>query len=569
MRHYYCLLLVFYSCYITAQTTNDRYTEEEVTIEKQFIEAKKYKILGDLDAAENLLKSFLKKYRNHDVAAFELAEIYFRSEKYDDAIHYINLSIGNDPDNIWYLDLKSQILVAQKRFDQAAQVHEMITTLRPEDLGKMERKAWLYAQAGQFSRAISVIEEIEGKIGITEKTAYIKHDLYKEQGKKVKAAEVLVDLVNRNPLETEYMHVLASFYKQVGKANLAEDVYRQILTVDPDDARANVALATTLRKEGDKSGYLSSIRPIIENPEANIDVKMAELLPYVRQLQKENDDAVMSVMLDLVKLIEEAHPDDAKGYALHADLLSMAGRDAEAITYYKKTLNIDESNYLVWEQLLSLQVQSGDWEGLKQYSSEAIEIFPNQAMIYYLHSLAQINLGAYETAVDALEQGLIMVGKNEELKLNILSLLGKAYHEIADYQASTEAYDNALLIKPADGRILNDYSNCLAQRGERLSEANKMIDKALSKDRNNARFLATKGWISYRMQKLDNARGLYEQAIKNGGDHYAHILEQYGDVLYKLDHKEKALKYWQSAHELGKGSKWLARKIEEEKLIEQ
>jgi Tfp pilus assembly protein PilF len=162
-----------------------------------------------------------------------------------------------------------------------------------------------------------------------------------------------------------------------------------------------------------------------------------------------------------------------------------------------------------------------------------------------------------------------MAGKRNDLKVNILALLGKAYHEVQDYDASTQAYDNALLISPADPRILNDYSYHLAERGERLSEAQKMIDKALAKDATNARFLATKGWLTYRLQNLESAKDLMDQSLKHGGEQFGYILEKYGDILYKMDQKDKALKYWRLAQEKGTGSKWLDKKIEEEKLIEQ
>ena len=273
--------------------------------------------------------------------------------------------------------------------------------------------------------------------------------------------------------------------------------------------------------------------------------------------------------MELMQLLEKAHPDEAKAYALHADMLSIAGQNEEAVKYYEKTLELDESNYLVWEQLLMLQIELGQMEALVKASEEAMEIFPNQSMIYYLNGVGHMNLQEYDDALDGLEQALLMVGKRNDLKLNILALLGKAYHEVRNYDASTEAYDNALLISPADTRILNDYSYSLADRGERLSEADKMMDKALTKEGQNPRYLATKAWIAYRAQNLEAAREWMEKSVRQGGDQYGYILEKYGDILYKSDQKEKALKYWKSAQEKGTGSKWLDKKIEEEKLIEQ
>ncbi|MBK8500744.1 MAG: hypothetical protein IPL46_00270 [Saprospiraceae bacterium] len=52
------LLAYVFTSSLAAQTTDKRYSEEEVTVEKQFIEAKKYKLLGDFDGAKSLLSKY-------------------------------------------------------------------------------------------------------------------------------------------------------------------------------------------------------------------------------------------------------------------------------------------------------------------------------------------------------------------------------------------------------------------------------------------------------------------------------------------------------------------------------
>lgn len=538
-------------------------------MEKQFIDAKKDKLLGDYDTAKERFRQLLKKYPKHDVAAYELADIFKREEDIENALHYVDLALKAGPENRWYLQLKSEVYLLDKNYDGAAEVYESITKVSPQDLVALEKKAWLYAQAKDFERAIEVIQSLEAHIGTTKKTSYIKHDLYKEMGKKNKALEVLEDLVQQYPNSIEYKHVLASYLRNIGKERQAVEQYTAILAIDPEDARANVAMASTFKKEGNEGGYLSSIKPIIESPDADVDIKMAELMPYVRQLQKDVDPELMNIMLDLVSSLEEAHPQEAKVYALHGDLLSLKGSDLDAIEKYRKTLSLDESNYLVWEQLLALQLSVGDMQSVRQSSDEAIELFPNQSMLYYFNGLAAMNLSDFGDAVDDLEMGLMMAGKNQDLKVSIQALLGKAYHELKDYDSSTEAYDNALLLAPADARILNDYSYTLALQGIRLGEAGKMVDKALGMDAKNPRYLATKAWISFRSQELETARSLFEEALKNGGSKYSYIVEKYGDTLFKMGLNERALRAWKEAVEIGGGSKWLQRKIDEEKLIEE
>ncbi len=560
----WCLLV----CSTDLAAQDKRYTEEQVTIEKLFIEAKKHKLLGDQEAAADLFKQILSKYRNHDVAAYELAGILHEQKEYEDGLHHINLALGIDGSNKWYLLLKADIQEDAERFGQAAYTYERLTELFPRDIRFLERKAYLYSRAENHARAIEILDEMEDRSGITEKTSLIKHDLYKRQGKKKQALDELKLLTEALPQDTKIKHILATYYKQINKPGQAEDVYRQILEIDPQDARANVALASTFKKQGNHSSYLNSIKPIIENEQADIDVKIAELMPYIRRLQKQNDQSELVHLLELVNILEKTHPRDPKAFAIHGDVLSLVGRHDEAIERYKQTLELDESNYLVWEQMLMSMAEVRQLTDLARYSNEAMDLFPNQAMLYYLHGLAQVDLKAYDLATDALEQALMMSGRNKELRLSILALQGKAYYAQGDYDRSDAAYEKALLLEPNDPRILNDFSYHLATRGADLAQAEMMVDKALGQDRENPRYLATKAWIFYRQGKPDPALKTMETALANGGDQYAFILENMGDILYTLDQKDKAVRYWKSARDQGEGSKWLDRKIEEERLIE-
>ena len=56
--------------------------------------------------------------------------------------------------------------------------------------------------------------------------------------------------------------------------------------------------------------------------------------------------------------------------------------------------------------------------------------------------------------------------------------------------------------------------------------------------------------------------------MKNGGDTRSVILEHYGDILFKLGEKEKAIEYWNKAKKKGGGSDLLDKKIVDKNLYE-
>ena len=59
-----------------------------------------------------------------------------------------------------------------------------------------------------------------------------------------------------------------------------------------------------------------------------------------------------------------------------------------------------------------------------------------------------------------------------------------------------------------------------------------------------------------------------EKALVNGGGESAVVVEHYGDILFKLGNKKKALIQWKTAKLLGSGSQLLDQKIKNERLPE-
>ncbi len=543
-------------------------SEDQVSEEGMFIEAKKKKILGDLTNSAKLFEQLLEKYHDHDVAAYELAEIHLINADYEDAIQMIGRALEIDPTIQWYYLLKAEISIRQDDYRGAAKVYDDLLGRDPDNLEYLRSKGLYLSQAGDQEDAIAVFDVIEKRIGVTERTSLLKFQLYKKIEKDKKAIAELEQLIEAFPDNVNYRHHLANYFREIGKKSQMQHVYEGILAIDPDDPRAHVAMASSHRKQGDHGNYLMSIRPIIENENADIDIKIAEMMPYVRIVQKDADDKNLEPLLELCELLEKTHPDDPKASSLYGDVLSIANRQADAIEKFKRTIDLNPSNYLVWEQYLGSLAELKMMADLVRDSEDAMDYFPNQAQIYFLNGLANLELQNYEKAEDALAQAELMAGKNDDLRVSILALLGKVHHELGNFDDAELSYEKALALRRDDERITNDYAYHLAQRGARLKDALKMINSALGKNNKDPRFHATKAWVLYKTGAVDDARSSIEKSMNLGGDRYGYILENYGDILFHLKDVDGAVKQWESARSSGLKSPVLDRKIEERKLID-
>ena len=557
--------LILFTLSLPAQV---RYTESDVNLEKVFIEANRERLLENYDNAEALYKQVLKRDKNNDAAAYELARIYDLKTEEDKAIKSIKEAIEWAPDNLWYKKFLADIYQKIGRHKEAAEVYETLAEAEPFRQEYYFKWAYFLVRAGEIDKAVKVYDELEKKTGITEDIARRKHSLYLGSGNSKKAAKELERLVDAFPTVTSYRHLLADFYEQVGQQDQAKSVYRDILSIDPDDAKASLALAGNSSKNRDELNYLESLKPIFSQPEVDLDLKISRLFPFVTKVADTQDKELANAALELTQILEEVHSEEAKVYSAAGDLLYHSNQLEPAYEKYKHTLELDESVFSVWENLLYIQLELENYDKLKDDSEEAMDIFPNKAIVYYLNGLALNELGEQDDAQDMLEQALLMAGNNGRLKFDIQSRLGLVLNAQKRYEDADAAFDAAMQLNGDSPELLNNYSFVLAERGEQLAKAKDMIEKANKLLPGVSAYEDTYGWVFYKMRNFEEAQKWLGKAVKSSKESDPQILEHYGDVLYQLGNVDEAIQYWTKSQSKGNKSTLIEKKIADRKLYE-
>src|SRR5690606_35963543 len=117
------------------------------------------------------------------------------------------------------------------------------------------------------------------------------------------ANEEIYKLRRLYPDNKEYIYMLATYQKQKGNNQLADSLSKEILKIDPSDARATLALAQNSAKKTDDVAYLRSLKPLFSNTQSNLDVKIIELIPYVEKLNEKYDPAISSELIALAEIL--------------------------------------------------------------------------------------------------------------------------------------------------------------------------------------------------------------------------------------------------------------------------
>jgi tetratricopeptide (TPR) repeat protein len=95
-----------------------------------------------------------------------------------------------------------------------------------------------------------------------------------------------------------------------------------------------------------------------------------------------------------------------------------------------------------------------------------------------------------------------------------------------------------------------------------------MAAQVIARNPTNATYLDTYAWVLYVMKDYKNARIHLEKAIDSDKNVSGTIVEHYGDVLYQLGEREKAVEQWKKAKSMGENSQQIDKKIATGQLIE-
>ncbi len=545
---------------------------EEVTEEDRLkstamlIDGIQQKLLGNPGRAAILFFDAAKKDPNNDAAHYELAKIHAMNGEYEDAFRHANTAIGIDPANTRYQMLLADLYILTDNLSEAVKVHERIARDNPDNIQHQRNLVGAYLHNEQYDEAIAVLEYIETLTGLSKETSIQKHKIWVSQGKYEKAIEEAKKMRSYFPEELVFYEVLGELYMETGQNEKARDIFLEMLEHDPDSYMARLLLADYYHQEDQPDEAFKQIKEAFYTTGFEIDGKGRILYSYMRW--GEEEPVYLEQALTLSEILLETHPDNPESYLIHGDLLNQYGKKEAARDIYLVGVGMDPSSLPVWQQILSLDLQLGDYEGMLEHSDMALEYFFEQPILFLFNGLANMQLEDYEAAASALEYGLAMTVADEELQQDFLTMLGDTHYYLDAHEASDRYYERALEKNPENATALNNYSYHLALRKEHLDKALEMSEKSLQLVPGNAAFLDTYGWIKYQMKEYREAERWIAKALEASEEPNAAILEHYGDVLYQLGEQEKAIQYWRKAKETGNGSDLLYKKIQDRTLYE-
>ncbi|HEY4653824.1 MAG TPA: tetratricopeptide repeat protein [Cyclobacteriaceae bacterium] len=540
-----------------------------------FTEGEKYFILEDYAKALLYYQKSLEVDANNATVHYKIAEVLSRSNRQDDMLKAA-ISIENalklEEHNKYFYLLAVNVYNTLARFEKAAEAYE--TMMREVD--GTEEYLYDLAVVYQYNKrpeeAIKAYNRAESLFGINEISSVQKLRLYLEAGKPEQAIEEGNKLLQAFPGEERYVMGFAEVMSKNGQLPVAIQYLEKFVSENKEAGNAKMLLAGFYRDTQQEAKARALLTELFDDPSVEMGSKVIVLGAYNTELHQNRirnqpDKDKESYVLTLYEKLVKMYPNESDVYVIGGDLYLSTGKNAEASSAYQLAIKTGDVNYEVWQNLIYLETQLSQFDNVIRHSDEALELFPNQGMLYYFNGYAHLRKRNFMEASAALEQAKKIISADTNLLGEINGMLGDTYNSMAQYEKSDMAYEAALSIDPSNDVVLNNYSYYLALRKADLEKAEKMSTQLIKHNPDNPVYLDTHAWVLYTREKYREARKFMERAINSGGANATHF-EHYGDILFKLGDVNGAVTQWERAKEADADNELLNKKIANRKIYE-
>jgi tetratricopeptide (TPR) repeat protein len=151
----------------------------------------------------------------------------------------------------------------------------------------------------------------------------------------------------------------------------------------------------------------------------------------------------------------------------------------------------------------------------------------------------------YKEAEEAAHAAEALPGQPKD-NVMVWALLGAIYERQKFFDRAEEQFKKALDVDPKNAFVLNYYGYMLGDLGQRLDEAEGLVQRALREEPYNGGYLDGLGWIYYKQNKLYDAEATLRHALERES-HDPTIHSHLGDVYSKLGKSEMAAAEWEKS----------------------
>lgn len=547
----------------TIQVNQERDPYELSNSEYFLIEAAKYVFLEDYDKAIAHLDKAIEIDENNHAAFFKKAEILSLQEDYNDALLSIEKAIAVDKNNRYYYLLAAKLHQALNQPNEASKTYELMldNTSGWEVDGEAIVNA--FVTTNQLDFALTLLPELLAYYPNYPSLYLKKAEIEIELGKQKDALATLTKAFDKFPEDPTVLKAYVRTLSAQGENGLLEGMLRQVMN---ENYRAKILLAEFLINQLRLEEIDDIALSLFQDENSSLETKVLSI-GYLFEAKNIKTTTIDS----LQTLLSESYPDQSivfenGGYVYEKLAIKTKGQQrtsfqTKAINSYKKAAQLDPNNFEAWLKVFDYEIKQERWNTLLSDVEYLLDLYPNQAILFYYYAEANRGLNELEDALDLVEQGLRIGGRNELIKSIMLAEKAKIYALQQKNDEADALFNQALNTQNVDERAIYAYAQWLNQVNPKATiELMEVFKEGLS---------PSEQWVAIELHAYI-IQGEFKKAEKRIKDFFEEqpaydngkLFELYGDILLALGDVDEALVQWRKALSLGDFSEKLEEKID-------
>lgn len=498
-----------------------------------------------------------------------LGEEYAQAGELAQAERELRRAVGLHPSFYEARVMLGQVLMAA---DKAARAQEQLRSairLAPREPEAYLLLAQLHLEQHAPAQAEKVVEALAVALP-GETSGYRRLGLaLAEQGDDLRARRMLERALERDPGDVESLVALARLHEKAGRLAEAEDTLARALEHDPDSQTMLVSagrLALGLGSPVRARAYFDRLLSLSSDPELSVQVAVSflsahDLADAARVLDGARQAHTASPRMAFYSgLVHERLHHFAQAAAAYAEVpetadlsstartrrgicLSQVGQHPEALELLRQALAEHPEEPSLTIELARAQERAGEGEHAVSTLQEALARKPEAELREALVSTLRRQKRPAE-ALALLHEAISQSPRDVAPRY----LLATVLQEDGDTQGALSEMRGVLALDPQHAAAMNFIGYLLAQHGQRLAEAERLVRRALVLRPDTGSFLDSLGFIHAQRGEATLAVQELRRAVELEPDEPV-ILEHLGDALQRASRPTEAAEAWRRALE--------------------
>lgn len=401
-----------------------------------FYEAIQQRSIENYDKAIIALEKGKVIQPDNPIIFFELGKNYYAQKKYKEAYDNFKKVTEIDPKNRWAWVGMYDVCYDTRDYAAAIPIVEKLITFKEE---YKEDLTSLYMNTQQFDKALTLINELNERLGKSDKRELYKADILKDVKYQSSEKFNLLEQIKKFPKEESNYISLIYMYSQSNQEEKALEIAQKLEKEIPTSDWAQVSLFKYHLNNNDGDNAVKAMNIVFPSKKIDSKIKhrmLNEFLIFTRSNPKYENDLDKAISyFDNDKDVKVAKEIGKFYYA--------KSNWPQAVKYFEMHLKNAEDD--VESQLLLMQAytENQQFDILAKKADNLTQLYPTQPQFYYYAGLANNQLKNYKKAASFLDSGIDFVVDDEALEINFNIQLGEAYTGLGDANKKEKYFTKA------------------------------------------------------------------------------------------------------------------------------